>query len=197
MLIFQHIKRIIHKESWCQIWDHLVVRKLRFNQGNISLKVGSNLARFEPTHCCQESVPSCVRVQLWFSLTFRGNLHLFGANLDDPSLVFCLLFLTPSLHSLQNLSSCPVLELVSRSQMGSMSSRSRPGAPPRCLRAAAGLFGRCDLCYSPWLVWGRSFLKAALVSQSAPAGGRAASLTLAQHPRLCDARPSSAARDRF
>lgn len=56
-----------------------------------------------------------MRVQLCFSLTFRGNLHLFGAYLDLRSLVFSLLILTPCLGSLQNLPSCPILQLASRS----------------------------------------------------------------------------------
>lgn len=83
-------------------------------------------------------------------------------------------------------------------------SSSRPSWRPtvsRCRRALWQMWFMPSLL----LVWGKSFLTAALVSQSAPAGGRAALLTLIQQLRIkdevtrddADARHASAARDHF
>lgn len=143
----------------------------------------SNLARFghEPTCCYQESQPSCVRVELWFSLTFTC-LELTWM-LDPWYFVFYFsrLPLTLCRTSLPVPSSNwhHVLRVLSVIWHPSW----RPAPPtPRCRRALWQMW----FMLSPLLVWGESFLQVALVSRSAPAGGRAASLTLTQHLRIND-----------
>lgn len=127
----------------------------------------------EAAPCYQESWPSCVRLQLCFSPTFRGNLHLFGALLNIRPLVFSLLFLPrPSAEPL----------FLSRPPIGVGVLLAPRRLSPRCRRALWQMW----FTRSPLLVWGQSFLKVALISQSAPAGGRAALLSLPQHLHIND-----------
>lgn len=127
----------------------------------------------EAAPCYQESWPSCVRLQLCFSPTFRGNLHLFGALLNIRPLVFSLLFLPrPSAEPL----------FLSRPPIGVRVLLAPRRLSPRCRRALWQMW----FTRSPLLVWGQSFLKVALISQSAPAGGRAALLSLPQHLHIND-----------
>lgn len=152
--------------------------ELQLNQGNTALRCP---AQTWPVCCQQESQPSCVRVELWFSLTFTC-LELTWT-LDPWYSVFYFSRLPSTLcrTSLPVLSSNwhHVLRVLSVIWHPSW----RPAPPtPRCRRALWQMW----FMLSPLLVWGESFLQAALVSRSAPAGGRAASLTLTQHLRISD-----------